>query len=139
MHDRVQHDHVEPHKDRRIEEVDQGGRISAEQIHVDSRCFKTTDSACKNQDQTDRPAPSAQFFDRLVLVFLVNDINNVGPFQITISCRAGESDHDRKKDCRQVQAPEIKPQLHLLAVHDKQSETAPQEKDEGNAGRDTKQ
>ena len=126
MDNGVQHHHVEPHKDRHIEEIDQGSRISAEQLHVYAGCLKAADSADEDQDQTDRTAPSAQIFHGLVFVFLVDHVDDVCPFQIAAGCHAGEGDHDHEEDRRQIQAFKIQPQLHFLAVHDEQAKTAPQ-------------
>ena len=99
MYNRVQHDHVEPHKDRCIEHIDQRCRVGAKQLHIDSRRLIAADRPGKNEKNPHRAAPSAKLFDRLVLVLLVHDINNVGPPQITVCRHAGEGDHKHKKHC----------------------------------------
>ena len=49
VHDRVQHDHVQSHKNGCVENTDQFRRVSAEQVHVDSGRLIAADSARKNQ------------------------------------------------------------------------------------------
>ena len=137
--DSVQHHHIESHKDGCIEEIEQGGRIPAEQVHVDIGRLKSADSAHEDQDQADRPAPSAELLYRLIFVFFMNDIDDVGPFQITESSHTGESDHDHEEDSRQAQTFQIQPQMHLRAVHDQQPEAAPQQIHERKTGDDAKQ
>ena len=137
--DSVQHHHIESHKDGCIEEIEQGGRIPAEQVHVDIGRLKSADSAHEDQDQADRPAPSAQIFHGLVFVFLVDHVDDVCPFQIAAGCHAGEGDHDHEEDSRQAQTFQIQPQMHLRAVHDQQPEAAPQQIHERKTGDDAKQ
>ena len=125
VHNGVQDDHVKSDKDRYIENIDPYRRERAEQMLINGRSIVSCNGADQEDDDTDGTAPSAQFADRLVLMFFPDRIHDVCPFQITECRDTGEEYNDQEKRDRYKQTTEIEDEIHLCAVHDQHTEQAP--------------
>ena len=135
--DSVQHDHVESHKDWRVQKIDPFRRVSGKNVHIGAGSPVADDGAGKKNDDACRAAPASKFSDRLVFMFLLHHINDVCFLQIAPCGQTGKCNDDEKEKYGYQKTPEVKVQRHFFAVHQEKPEPVPEKPDKRKSGDDS--